>query len=379
MYGDMDVSRLLRFSEPRYFKKGEYICSEGDQGDEMYIILQGRAGIYIGSAVEGEILVADVGAGDFFGEMALFEKQPRSASCVAEQDTMCIAINQNNLKDFIVSCPEITGKILSGLCGRVRRMDEQLYKGFSGRNIRKKIPFAVPAGHKDCGHRDKSRRDYIGLVKMTCPVCGAVVDAESIRILPRAGCEILPNQRKVYQDFDPLWHLLRSCSGCGYINYHVAFLRLPDVPEKLLSEVLSEEKKGMVPAGENEFEKMAMDYYRVIHFNQCLNGEDTLLLAKLWLFLGWLYEDAGQRDMCLYCHEKSLACYMETYTKRKHLLYNDFAVSQCAMVMAELYYERGQFKKAKEFYHIASASENKRLAQQAFDRIYELRDREAEK
>lgn len=371
-----NLSRLLKISSPRYFQKGEYICNEGELGNEMYIILQGKAGIYISSVTEEDALVAEAGTGDFFGEMALFEKQPRSASCIALEDTTCIAIDENNLQDFIQTCPEITQKLIAGLSRRIRQMDEKLYKVHTRNPVNAGLPFMIPAAHQDSAYEEKNNQNYVRTIRVQCPVCQNEIVTKSMRILPRTPYDILPNQRKKYRDFEPLWYYIRSCPSCGYSNDSIHFQKLPDVPFGQIKQVMETQKQGSRDFGTSPFERLVLGYFRAIHFNQCLNSEDTLLLGKLWLYLGWIYQDAGQEQMGLYCHEQALEYYVTTYTKNRFLLQHEFAQKQCAMVVGELYYERKDVKQAKEYYHAAAECSNKRLSQQAFDRIYELRDAE---
>lgn len=366
----------MKISSPRQFQKGTYICNEGELGNEMYIILQGKAGIYISSVTEEDTLVAEAGKGDFFGEMALFENQPRSASCIAAEDTTCIAISKDNLQELIQFCPELTEKLIAGLSRRIRKMDEKLYKVQPRSPVNTKLPFMIPAAHKDCDYEDTDNTDYARPIRLKCPVCGNEIAVRSMRIQPRTSYEILPNQRKKYRDFEPLRYFIRSCPECGYSNDNIHFQKLPAVAFAQVKEVVEAETAGQGEGGVSPFERLTLGYYRAIHFNQCLNAEDTLLLGKLWLFLGWIYQDVSQKHMGLYCHEQALGYYVTTYTKGRNLLQHEFAEKQCAMVIGELYYERNDLKQAKEYYHEAAESTNKRLSHQAYDRIYELRDAE---
>lgn len=68
---------------------GEKIVREGDSGDEMYIILQGKVSIEV-----GDIIVGEMGSGDFFGEMSLIDNAPRSATVTAQETTLLFAINE---------------------------------------------------------------------------------------------------------------------------------------------------------------------------------------------------------------------------------------------------------------------------------------------
>ena len=95
------VRQLQKIAKPIVFTKDEYICYEGEPGNEMYIILKGLVGVYVTNAMGALVEVSQINVGDFFGEMAIFDKLPRSATCIALEDTICVAINKDNLLDIL--------------------------------------------------------------------------------------------------------------------------------------------------------------------------------------------------------------------------------------------------------------------------------------
>ncbi len=92
------IVALRKMSTPKQFAKDEYICYEGQPGDEMYIILKGSVGVFLVNAVGTLNQVAVIESGNFFGEMAIFDNLPRSASCIALEDTVTVAVNKDNLQ-----------------------------------------------------------------------------------------------------------------------------------------------------------------------------------------------------------------------------------------------------------------------------------------
>ncbi|HEC79855.1 MAG TPA: cyclic nucleotide-binding domain-containing protein, partial [Firmicutes bacterium] len=70
----------------KVYKNGEVICKEGDKGDSMYIIYEGAVKI-TKRAHDKETTLAVLKEGDFFGEMAIIDREPRSASAIAEGET----------------------------------------------------------------------------------------------------------------------------------------------------------------------------------------------------------------------------------------------------------------------------------------------------
>lgn len=73
------------------FSKDEYVCHEGQQGDSMYIVLQGSIGVYLTDLDGRQTEVSRIESGGFFGEMSIFDKMPRSASCIALEDSISVS------------------------------------------------------------------------------------------------------------------------------------------------------------------------------------------------------------------------------------------------------------------------------------------------
>lgn len=116
-----DPRKLSAYGTVRKIDPGEKIIREGDAGDEMYIILQGKVVIEVGSIVVGEL-----GSGDFFGEMSLIDKEPRSATVTASQTSLLFVINEANFERVISWEPEIAVRIMKSLSKRLRDMNQEL-------------------------------------------------------------------------------------------------------------------------------------------------------------------------------------------------------------------------------------------------------------
>ena len=109
------------------FKRGEVIFQEGELGTEMYIIQSGKVRIY--KEMEGaQQTLAIFEKGDFFGEMAILEGLPRTATAVAEEDCELIRVNSANFVQMIRVNPEIAIRIMRKLSTRLRETTEQLRK-----------------------------------------------------------------------------------------------------------------------------------------------------------------------------------------------------------------------------------------------------------
>ncbi len=105
---------------------GAVLFRAGDAGDSMYLIEEGKIQISMRSADGEELILAVLGEGDFFGEMALIDGKPRSANaCVVERSRFAVLSRQHFLS-FLGSSPNVAVEMLTALTRRLRRTDELL-------------------------------------------------------------------------------------------------------------------------------------------------------------------------------------------------------------------------------------------------------------
>ena len=106
--------------------RGASAFHEGDQGDQLYVIMSGK--IKLGrTATDGrENLVAVLGPGEIFGEMALFNPAPRSATATAVSATRLAGLRHENLRRAIASSPDVSLQLLQALAQRLSKTNESL-------------------------------------------------------------------------------------------------------------------------------------------------------------------------------------------------------------------------------------------------------------
>ncbi|MCZ7553100.1 MAG: ATP-binding protein [Anaerolineales bacterium] len=115
------------FTEHNY-TRGEVIFHEGDEGDTMFLVWAGQVVIVKGS-LQSPTILAYRGAGEIFGEMALLEHQPRSASIIALEDTRLLGLSRLNFEQFLRTNPSVSRSIMEVLSARLRRMSEARSSG----------------------------------------------------------------------------------------------------------------------------------------------------------------------------------------------------------------------------------------------------------
>jgi CRP/FNR family cyclic AMP-dependent transcriptional regulator len=130
-----EMERVLSISKEKKVKKNEVIFREGDLGDAFYLIVTG--GVRISTLVPGvgEEALTILRDGEYFGEMALIDDAPRSASAIANEDTMVLCIGKDDFRKLLERQTDIAYKLLwvftKTLSARLRKTDEQLKSIFS--------------------------------------------------------------------------------------------------------------------------------------------------------------------------------------------------------------------------------------------------------
>ncbi|HBD95917.1 MAG: cAMP-binding protein [Spirochaetes bacterium GWF1_31_7] len=109
----------------RVYPDNTIICCEHEPGNELYILQKGK--VKITKMIDNkEVLLAVLKEGDIFGEMSLLENKPRSASAIAYEETMLMAVNKENFKNMISTQPQLVTKLISLLADRTWVVYRQL-------------------------------------------------------------------------------------------------------------------------------------------------------------------------------------------------------------------------------------------------------------
>lgn len=122
-----DLARLASVTMVRDFKKGDVIVREGEIGVAFYIVAKGSVEVVKGLGTPAEQRVATIGAGSFFGELALFENYVRSASVRALEDCQCLVLTKWDFNAELTSSGcRIAIALLAALARRIRTMTESV-------------------------------------------------------------------------------------------------------------------------------------------------------------------------------------------------------------------------------------------------------------
>jgi CRP-like cAMP-binding protein len=110
-----ELKKLAKRLTERSFREGEEITREGESGIGFFVIEDGNATVSVG----GEI-VRSLGPGEHFGEIALIDSGPRSATIIASTDLRCRGMSAWEFKPFVEEHPEVAWALLETLVARLR-------------------------------------------------------------------------------------------------------------------------------------------------------------------------------------------------------------------------------------------------------------------
>jgi CRP/FNR family transcriptional regulator, cyclic AMP receptor protein len=124
---DEEAAEALRRSmvEVR-IAKGDVVFAEGDQGDRLYVVLDGKVKLGHASADGRENLLGVLGPGEMFGELSLFDPVPRTATATALTDCTLMGLGNADLDTWLEGRPALAKELLKALAQRLRRTNDAL-------------------------------------------------------------------------------------------------------------------------------------------------------------------------------------------------------------------------------------------------------------
>jgi CRP/FNR family transcriptional regulator len=117
---------LTSHLDEQHFLTGEVIFQEGDFSQELYIVVTGRVSAVKDHRGPRERKIAFFGPGEFFGDMAIFEGAPRSATMVTEEEAELLILSPEKFKQTVYQKPDMAFEIFRELSARLRRREEEV-------------------------------------------------------------------------------------------------------------------------------------------------------------------------------------------------------------------------------------------------------------
>jgi len=123
---DGDIASLSRLASRRRFPKDTVVFFENEEGDFFFMILDGRIKVTILGDDGREVILSMLGPGDFFGEMALLDNEPRSATAIAVEETELLSLHRTDFQTVLTDNRSITIALIKVLTARLRRANHQI-------------------------------------------------------------------------------------------------------------------------------------------------------------------------------------------------------------------------------------------------------------
>ena len=117
-----DLRLIRKALEEVDVPSGRLLCEQGTIGREFFLIVEGQA-----SVKRNNRKVATLGPSQYFGELALLDRRPRSASVISDTDMTLLVLGQRQFNGVLDSVPALSRKLLAAMATRLRESDERAY------------------------------------------------------------------------------------------------------------------------------------------------------------------------------------------------------------------------------------------------------------
>lgn len=128
VFSDLQVRELAAISSvtaEQDFPKDEIVVREGEPGDTMFLIISGEVSVIRNYGNEQETLIAKITQDDYFGEMALFEDKPRSATVKTNTDAKLLVLGKLEFEEIMREFPQISINICRVFSQRIRELQRK--------------------------------------------------------------------------------------------------------------------------------------------------------------------------------------------------------------------------------------------------------------
>ena len=189
------LEAIGKVATTRVFPKNAIIVNEGDETDTLYVLLSGRARVYVSNSQGREVQLNMMGPGEYFGEITL-DGGPRSASVMAGEDCRCAVVKRSELLALVEKEPHFALHMVRKLASRVRDLTENVRSlalmDVYGRVARLLLELAEerdgrlcidePLTHKDIASRVGASREMISRI-FSDLTTGGYIGKESGRLV----------------------------------------------------------------------------------------------------------------------------------------------------------------------------------------------------
>jgi|SRR5688572_2941070 len=123
---ERELELVRSLSTEKHYPKNAVVLTEGEMGDSLFMIRSGKVKVFIGDQDGREMILKILGPGDFFGEMSMIDKQPRSASVTTLEPSVFLVLSHAAFEKAIEQVPRIATIVMRILAQRVREADKKI-------------------------------------------------------------------------------------------------------------------------------------------------------------------------------------------------------------------------------------------------------------
>ena len=166
----MQIESIGSHTAFRVVEKGGIILRQGDVADTIFIIVAGQVKVYIHDEHDAnrEVIVSTLGAGDFFGEIAMLDQETRTANVAATERTHLQTLSFKTFRRIIENSPDMARKVMSTLAARLRHADRQIgtlaLMNISARVSRTLLELAIMSNGQRIVGEHFTQKDLAGMV-----------------------------------------------------------------------------------------------------------------------------------------------------------------------------------------------------------------------
>lgn len=370
------LDRLAKIGKVQQHLKDDVVFTQGDFQAELYIILQGAVRMEIYDVDTGGIHNVILEAGNFFGEMAIIDKMPRSATAIVEEEgTMLLCVNEAGFKDFIKEEPDFAVRIMSNMSLKLRNNNDELAQAikrlekldpenltadreankFGDDNMKEMIRTLKNTGIIPMKHRMYNNKDYyrakevVSERKVACPICDNNFTSVGYSVKELGQPFILESGRYTYTGIEPIYFDVHTCENCGYSNFSEDYQNVSQGDRTRLAEKLN--FAGCIPKNFNEnsadVNYVFLKHYFAIFSALNMQADVQHIVGRLWLRLSYLYEDVTDLGMNVYAAEEATNAFEETYFDSKVI--SEDGRARAGLILSELYLMTNKAPEANKF------------------------------
>ena len=418
------------------FQKGQVIAWEGDSPENgtMFVLLKGAVELMQNHKKLGEIKIADIRPGGFFGEMSLFLNKPYSATAVAAEDSSMFVVTRLNVNEFFGKQQDATFSLIRTLCAKLDNLAKnetrteaknEIQTGIQteikseekaagkANQLPSKMPVQTPADkpasegggakgpevksaevkpsnqevkkQEDSGLFPQGHKSYdlfytpedeklIYEKKFKCRMCEEEFVAPTMR--SSAKVHIMEKDfRMRHVGADSLYYRIITCPSCMYSSLADSFSDnvMTSKYDAMVAEI--SKYKSLMDEPINFVKKadnLFASMYLALKCASICRIRSEMNVARTWMIINWLYSDCGDKEMEQYAAKHALDAYVHAYETTD---IPDEQIQQLLLMIGELYFKLNDRSNAQRFWHMAKMFRPGKpgLTQQADDRLNDLK------